>query len=211
MSGVLKAIGVIATLAGLVAAAWITASAADSVTIAVVRDGPGHEEQLIRDIETELHRLVREDIEIRFYTGPQYSADWDGERGAAILRNALAAPDVDIILGVGAMVTLAAAAPDVPLTRPFVSTYAYYADVQGLPLAAGHSSKPGFNAMVLDLDAASEIETFRGLVPFDTLYTGFSNEARMGERIEAYGRSLGIPIVALNISNIKRWTRYRST
>jgi outer membrane protein len=170
------------------------------VTIAVVRDGPAEDNDIAALVEKELLRLTDDDIQVRFTDAPQYVAHWQRDRAAAALRNALSAPDVDFVLGVGPLVTMAAGAPDIPLTRPFVSTYIHYPDLPGLPVKDGKSTKQGLNTMVFEQSGMSEIEEFRGLIAFDTLYVAFANEPRLGGAIEQYGENTGITMIPVNFS-----------
>jgi hypothetical protein len=102
---------------------------AREITIAVVKDGPSSEEQLVNKIESELKRLVKDDATIRFKMDPSFDAGWDQGRIPGVIQNAQRDQSVDLILAVGVLVTRAAANPDLILSKPFVSTFVQRADL----------------------------------------------------------------------------------
>ena len=91
------------------------------INIAVVRDGPTNDVQITNLIKPELEHLLSEDYSFSFIEDPRFNADWDNGNFRAVVENALNDNSIDIILGVGAMVTQEASAEDIVLTMALSS------------------------------------------------------------------------------------------
>ncbi len=115
ISGRLRA----AAAAGLLLIA--TPTGAETLTIAVVRDGPGQSVAMVDKVRDEVAKHLPHGTEAMLREDPAFDAGWDPEAVAGALGAALADPDVDMILVTGALATVAAAGDDVDLGKPVVS------------------------------------------------------------------------------------------
>jgi len=85
---------------------------ARQVTIAVVQDGPSEENEILGLIEPELKHLAGDATKVVFKTGPAFDARWEAGRFRKVIENAMKDRQVDLVLGIGALVTQEAARPD---------------------------------------------------------------------------------------------------
>jgi outer membrane protein TolC len=179
---------------------------AREVTIAVVKDGPSSEEQLVPQIESELNRLVKDDATIRFKTDPSFDAGWDPDRIPDVIQNALRDRSVDMIMAIGALVTKAAADPDLILSKPFLSTFVQRADLTGMPYHKDRPPKINFSMIMIPQRAERDFRAFSQLANFKKLYVGITSaeeqisiDSQTG--LKRYEDSLGIKIEIVPISD----------
>jgi ABC-type uncharacterized transport system substrate-binding protein len=185
---------------------FIISSQAREITVAVVKDGPSSEEQLVNKIESELNRLVKGDATIRFKTDPSFDAGWDQGRIPGVIQNALRDPSVDMILAVGSLVTRAAANPDLILSKPFVSTFVQRADLTGMPYKKDRPPKKNFSMIMIPQRAERDIRAFSQIVDFEKLLVGITSaeesiavDSQIG--LKRYEDSLGVKIEIISISD----------
>ena len=176
------------------------------ITIAVVKDGSSAEEQLVERIETELQRLVKTGIDIKFKAAPEFDAGWDVKQVKNVINNALKDRQVDMILAVGSLVTIAAAQPDVRLSKPFVSTFVQRADIIGIPFEKGQGLKDNFNMIVIPQRAERDMRAFQELIHFKKLHIGIgkAEESFLENKqngLLQYEDSLGIELELVPISD----------
>ena len=102
--------------AGALAAAALlpagVAAAPKKITIAVVRDGPTEMNDIVSEIRPELNHLAGADYEVAFDMSDEYDAGWDPRRIRPVIERAMSNKSVDIVLGIGWLVTKEAARPD---------------------------------------------------------------------------------------------------
>jgi len=142
----------------------------DTITvIAVVRDGPPPGEDVVPMIEEELALHLPRGTAARFKVDPEFNAGWDPQLIDGALAKALQDPDVDMVLVTGSLGTVAAVRLE--LEKPVVSAFLQRADLYPLPYADEDRSPLGNLAfMVQSHRAAREVEVFRSLADFETLY-----------------------------------------
>jgi len=182
-----------------------SAAEARTVTIAVVRDGPSVEDALLPLVEEELGRLT--DAELIFKQAPEFDAGWDGTRMRSVIENALRDREVDMILGVGALVTQEAAREGLRLTKPFVSTFVQRADIPKLPYSDDDRTlKDNLSLIVIPERVERDLATLQRLVPFERLHVAVDTaEGDYLEELDAvlgeYGRELGFELIAIPVTD----------
>jgi outer membrane protein len=139
------------------------------VVIAVVRDGPPPGDDVVSMVEAELALHLEAGPMVRFKDDPAFNAGWDPTLIDGALASALQDPEVDLVLVTGSMTTAAAAG--LTLDKPVVSAALQRADLFPLTITdEDRSPRDNLAFMVLSHRAAREIEVFRSLADFDTLY-----------------------------------------
>ncbi len=176
------------------------------ITIAVIKDGSSSEESLIGLIDDELKKLTKGSIQVNFKTDPGFNAGWDINRVGSVLKNAMNDREVDMILAIGSLVTQEAAKKDLPLTKPFVSTFVQRADITGITYEDDQTLKDNFSMIVIPQRTERDIRAFRQLLPFQKLHIGISSaeQALMSDNrtgLRQYEDSLGIQLVLVPISD----------
>ena len=190
----------------LISIGWARPAEAETVTVAVVQDGPSTESEFVSRIEAELGKFVSADKTFAFKADPSFDAGWDPERAEVVVQAALADSEVDLVLGIGSLVTYAAA--DMDLGKPFVSTFVQRADVLGFPYSeAGRSEKENFSFMVAPQRADRDVHAFRELVPFKKLHVAVTAadlayaDGVVAKRLEEYGRELDREIIPVPVTD----------
>ncbi len=178
----------------------------EAINIAIVRDGPTSDVAITKLIEPELLHLLGDDYTFNFVEAPQFNAQWDPDNYRSVLLNALNDETVDIILGIGAMVTQEAASDDLVLTKPFVSATLLTGDVPPLPFSMDdHSQKENLSLVILPTANDKDMEAFSKLIHFDTLHFGvpieeLNNLRNFSSKIENYSKQIGVAIILVPIS-----------
>jgi outer membrane protein TolC/ABC-type uncharacterized transport system substrate-binding protein len=178
---------------------------AKAIKIAIVRDGPTSDVEITKLIEPELLHLLGDDYTFNFNESPEFNAQWDPNKFRSAVKNALNDETVDIILGVGAMVTQEAASDDLVLTKPFVSTTLLTGDVPPLPFSMDdHSQKENLSLVILPTANDKDMEAFSKLIHFDTLHFGvpveeLNNLGNFSSKIENYSKQIGVAIIPVPI------------
>jgi outer membrane protein TolC/ABC-type uncharacterized transport system substrate-binding protein len=184
----------------------------ETINIAIVRDGPTNDVELTDLIKPELLHLLGEDYTFNFIESPEFNAQWNPGKFRSVVENALNDETVDIILGVGAMVTQEAASDDLVLTKPFVSTTLFTGDVPPLPYSMeDYSQKENLSLVILPTARDKDFEVFNKLIQFDTLHFGVPIEElnylrNMNSKIDSYSKEIGLAIIPFPISKDIRQT-----
>jgi outer membrane protein TolC len=174
-----------------------------TIVVAVVRDGPPADVDIVPSISEELARHLPAGTTARFAVDPAFDAGWDVTRVRGALENALVDPEVDLVLGTGSVGT--AEASRMELAKPVVSTSLLRADVFGLPIADDDRSlHDNLALVVLSHRAERDIEVFQSLVPFGTLHIFVGAEEVEGlgiseEKLRAKGEARGIRIEIVKV------------
>ncbi len=176
------------------------------INIAVVRDGPTSNLEITELIKPELLHLLGDDYSFSFVESSDFNAQWDPNKFRSVVENALNDEKVDIILGVGAMVTQEAASDDLVLTKPFVSAMLLTGDVPPLPFSTeDYSLKENLILVILPTASDKDFEVFNKLIQFDTLHFGVPIEElnylkNTLSKIDTYSKEIGIAIIPVPIS-----------
>ncbi len=179
---------------------------ARQVTIAVVQDGPSAENEILGLIEPELKHLAGDATKVVFKTGPAFDARWEAGRFRKVIENAMKDRQVDLVLGIGALVTQEAARPDFKLTKPFVSATVLNGDVPKIPYSEkGHTLKKNLSVVIIPQRAVNDMETFQKMVKFERLHVGVDevevlNLSDLKPTLEAYSKKLGVEIVSFPVT-----------
>ena len=176
------------------------------ITIAIIKDGPSSEESLVGLIDDELKKLTKGSIQVNFKTDPGFNAGWDINRVGSVLKNAINDREVNMILAIGSLVTQEAAKKDLPLTKPFVSTFVQRADITGITYEDDQTLKDNFSMIVIPQRTERDIRAFRQLIHFQKLHIGISaaEQALMSDNrtgLRQYEDSLGIQLILVPISD----------
>ncbi|MGB5848294.1 MAG: TolC family protein [Ignavibacteriaceae bacterium] len=178
----------------------------ESINIAVVRDGPTGDVEITALIEPELKHLLGDDYTLNFIESTEFNAQWDPNNFRSVIENALNDETVDIILGVGAMVTQEAANDDLVLAKPFVSTTILTGDVPPLPYSTDdHSLKENLVFLILPTSRDKDFEALKKLIQIDTLHFGIPIEElnylrNMLPKINTFSKEIGVTIIPVPIS-----------
>ena len=178
----------------------------EAINIAVVRDGPTSGLEITELIKPELLHLLGDDYSFNFVESSDFNAQWDPNKFRSVIENALNDEKVDIILGVGAMVTQEAASDDLVLTKPFVSTTLLTGDVPPLPYSTeDYSLKENLILVILPTARDKDFEVFSKLIQFDTLHFAVPIEElkylrNTLSKIDAFSKEIGIAIIPVPIS-----------
>ena len=181
-------------------------SAGDSIFIvAVVRDGPPPDGDLVLEIEAELAGHLQAGATVAFKADPSFNADWDPARVPGAVEAALADPEVDFILVTGALGT--AHALTMKLGKPVISAFVQRADVFHLPFTDEDRSQHENLVFIVQPHLAKRgVETFRKVVPFETLHilVGVENLAHLPgleSQLFAVGAELGVGLKVVPVSD----------
>jgi len=121
----------------------------EAITIAVVRDGPATDRDLVGEIREELEGLLPR-TEVTFKEDPAFVDGWNADGTAAALRR---------------------------LPKPVISTFVQLADVYRLQYTDdGRAVKENLSFMVIPRRAERDVEAFRALVHFETLHVAVGEE-----------------------------------
>ena len=174
--------------------------------IGVVRDGTTLDLEITELIEPELAHLLGSEYSFSFIESPEFNAQWDPDRFRSVVQNALNDNSVDIILGAGSLVTQEAASPDLILTKPFMSATILNGDAPPLPYSKDdHSLKENLSLVILPRTNDKDIQAFKSLVPFDTLYIGIGVDDyqyihNLAKTIEGYEVEYNVEIIPFPVS-----------
>jgi outer membrane protein len=196
---------VLVAFVGVVAAPAAAESAAKRVTIAVVRDGPSEVNEILDRIRPELDHLVGADYEVTFDESDEFDARWDAQRTRLVIENALRNRAVDMIVGIGVLVTQEAAQPDLRLTKPFVSATLLTGDIPKLDFEEDRSLKDNLCVVVRQRRADTDVEMITRMQAVKRLCVAMGAEtldrvAGIHETLARYSRETGIEIVPLAVS-----------
>jgi outer membrane protein TolC/ABC-type uncharacterized transport system substrate-binding protein len=178
----------------------------EAINIAIVRDGPTNDIDITGLIEPELLHLLGDDYTFNFIEAPQFNAQWDPNKFRSVVENALNDETVDILLGVGAMITQEAANDDLVLTKPFVSTSLLTGDVPPLPYSMDDRSlKENLVLLILPTSRDKDFEVFNKLVQMDTIHIGFAEEEfnylkNLNTKVDNYENEIGVELIPVSIS-----------
>ncbi len=179
---------------------------ANTVTIAVVRDGPSHMNDIVERIRPELVHLVGQQHDVVFDLSDDYDAMWDPARMEQVIQNALRNSKVDMILGIGMLVTQAAARPELKLTKPFVSATVLNGDIPKLEYSKDDKSlKDNLSVVVWPQRVDTDVEILVRLSHPKRLYVGIDaviaqNLGDLKPALEQYSKTYGIEILPVDIS-----------
>lgn len=177
------------------------------INIAVVRDGPTFDSEITELIKPELTHLLGGDYSFSFIESDEFNAQWEPNKFRSVVQNALSDDTVDIILGVGAMVTQEAASDDLILTKPFVSTTILNGEIPPLPYSKkDRSLKENLALLILPPSGDKDFEEFNKLVKIDTIYMGIPTEEfnylkNFSIKLADYEKEVGIKLIPQLISN----------
>ena len=183
----------------------VTPVTARTITIAVVRDGPSTSDALVPLIEQQLQKLLADDT-IVMKTDAEFDAGWQPERAGAVIQAAMRDGSVDYVVGLGMLVTQAAAQPDLELTKPFVSAYDSRADVIELPWSGDGSTKDNLALIVIPQNAGAEIDQLLRMQPIQRIYVAADPAyvaaiENLESKLDNVGQAAGVDIVALPLKD----------
>lgn len=189
-----------------------------TINIAIVRDGPSEESDILNIIKTELDHLLGEEFTAVFNESENFNAGWQSENFRKVIEHALSDEDIDIILGIGSLVTQEAATTDLQLTKPFVSATILNGDTPPLPYSKDDRSlKENLSLVILPQSNDEDIRVFKSLIDFDTLYIGLGIDDyqyinNLTETIEEYETDYKVEIILFPVSqNIESTLKELST
>ena len=177
------------------------------VNIAVVRDGPSEQMNILNIIKPELDHFLGEEFTVAFIESEKFNAGWQSDKFKEVVENALSDENIDIVLGIGSLVTQEAASSELKLTKPFVSATILNGDAPPLPFSkADHSLKENLSLVILPQSNDEDIKVFKSLIPFDTLYIGlgiddYQYTQNLRQAIEGYKAEYEVEIIPIPVSH----------
>jgi outer membrane protein len=177
-----------------------------TINIAVVRDGQSEALNILNTIKAELDHLLGEEYTAVFNESANFDAGWQSENFRKVIENALSDEDIDIILGIGSLVTQEAASADLQLTKPFVSATILNGDAPPLPYSKDDRSlKENLSLVILPESDDEDIRVFKSLIHFDSLYIGLGIDdyqyvKNLTNAIEGYEDEYKVEIILLPVS-----------
>ncbi len=184
-------------MAGLLAGLPAAAPAATPVAIGVVVDGPWERTDEIRKLSrAEILALTEGEFEVRFPESGYLVGDWSLETARRNLERLLADPAIDLVIAWGPITSQAACCLGRP-SKPLIAAVVFEPELQGLPLADGASGVANLTYVALPDTLASQLATFRRLVPFRKLAVLISEA--MLEAIPDLGARAGEATGALHV------------
>jgi outer membrane protein len=192
-------------VAALTAVTAEPVGAAKKITIAVVRDGPTEMNEIVDRIRPELDHLVGADYDVTFDMSDVYDAAWEPQRMRAVIDAAMRNRNVDIVLGIGFLVTTEAAKPDVRLTKPFVSATLLDGDIPKLDFADDRTLKDNLCLVVQSQRTDTEVDLIKRLLNTRRIHLVLSREIfdhvpEIEPALDVYGREIGIEIIPVPVS-----------
>ena len=169
---------------------WVSAAVAQDldpgpvIVIGVVEEGVAPGNDVVTRIEAELDRLLRRHTVV-FKRAPAFNADWNPGRMTEAMQAALADPEVDLVLAVGALASQAAGQVD--RIKPVVTTFIQRPDLFDIHQASDDRSVES-NLVIQSnpLRADSEFRQLLDLSPADTVALVVGAEYATGlERLDA--------------------------
>lgn len=145
-------------------------SASREVTVAVVRDGPSHED-MAGLVEAELQLLLPRETVVRFKEDPAFDAKWSPDLMRKTIQNALNDASVDIVLLMGVLTTQEASRSDFMLTKPVVSAAVQMTDMFVIPLSEGKRNlKKNLSVILVPQKFSNEVDIFQKIFPFEKIH-----------------------------------------
>jgi outer membrane protein TolC len=191
--------------------AWLIAgapgaSAAEPVTIAVVKDGPSTEERILDPLLRELDHRLGERWTPRYKQSPAFDAGWDPGRCAGAVQAALDDPEVDMVLGLGYLVIQAAADEALPLNKPFLGFSPVLGDAPPLPYSPDDfSTKPNFLMGILPRGAAGVLRAFKDVAALQSVHVlldaiELQHLENLSGELEQVAAGLAIPVTPVAVA-----------
>jgi outer membrane protein TolC len=121
--------------------------------------------------------MLREGDQVKFKISSEYNAKWNPENFKKVITAAMKDREVDYLLGLGILVTQAAADPNFQLTKPFLSATILNGDIPQLEYSKDdYSLKKNLSVIIQPQDIERDIEVFNGLKKFKRLHVGIGEE-----------------------------------
>ena len=197
-----------AAITVILLAAFLVPIAAEgrTVTVAVVQDGRSAESEIVNAINGELKRLLEGRTRVVFKTSPLFDAQWTEGQYRRVIQNALQDPGVDVLLGVGALVTQAAAEPGFSLSKPFVSVTALNGQVPRMPYRKNRSTKKNLSFVLMPVTLEEELKAFRDLIDCASVHVALDALAAddlkaLEPTLEQFSGELGMQIELLPVTS----------
>lgn len=142
------------------------ALAARQVTVAILSDGPWATTQAVRkQIIQESTALTEGEFLVRFPKDKQRVGDWSRDTARQQLTEALADPEVDLVISLGLISSVEAAnRPNLP--KPVIAPITVDREVQRFPYRNGVSGKTNFTYIAAPSATRRDLKAFYELMPF---------------------------------------------
>lgn len=199
----------IALLAGLLCMPAVIAPAAAQTRVARVAtlaDGPWQGAIIARlALAKEITELAGTEVQVTFPPELQLNGAWTVDSVATQLDVLLAAPDVDVIVTLGALGShLASRRPQ--LAHPVVAAAVIDAEIQRMPREGRGSGRPDLTYITDDIDVARDLRAYRKVVPFErmALLSGAAYLQAMPElalEFQRQAREQGIELVIVGVGH----------
>ena len=159
-----------------------------SLRIAVVTDGPWARNEETRVLlEKAIQEVVGTDAPVSFPPGKYMIGDWTLATVHAIDDKLLADPEVDMVIGMGVIVSQDLATRG-PLPKPVIAPVVIDCERQHIPLKNGTSGVKNLNYLVYPTTFVRDLQVFRDIIPIRKLVNISS---------KAYEEVLPLPAVSL--------------
>lgn len=152
-------------------ALWLMAgpAAAEALRIGIITDGPWRGNERVMELtRSEILALTEGEFEVEFAAGGFVEGDWTLDTARELLDDMLADPEIDLVITWGLLASHTVCCyGDLP--KPVIAPVVIDATLQDLPYESGASGVANLTYVALPDTLAQEIETFRDIVPFQSL------------------------------------------
>jgi outer membrane protein TolC/ABC-type uncharacterized transport system substrate-binding protein len=156
-----------ALLPAVTLAAGAQAQPVRVVNIGVVVDGPWEQNtEILSLFKSEILALTEGEFDVRFPEARTIVSDWDPDHIRTAVDELLAARDVDLVLTLGIVASLAACERG-ELPKPTIAPVVIDPALRRLPAGHGTSGIHNLNYLVLKDYVDRELAAFRQIVPFE--------------------------------------------
>ena len=199
--------------AALLAVVLLTGNAAaDTTHVRIILDGPWERNaEIVPYFQRELTDLLGDEFGLTFGERGVVEGDWTVAGVNATVDEALADPDVDVIVGVGLQVSNSLATRR-DLAKPVVAAFVVDAQIQGVPRTSEGTSGVRNLSYISTLNPIHrDLATFREIVPFEHLAFVTSSPAvesipqmedRIRDKTTALGARLTMVVAGLEAQEI---------
>ncbi len=148
---------------------WVNANAANSISIAIIVDGPIERQMLpLSAIKHEISELTRDEFVIHFPEDKVLNGGWTLAGVQSAIDQLMNDSSVDIIL-VNGLLASHQAAKNKTLVKPVIAPIIADRVVQKLPYRNGSSGKHNYVYVSDNRSVDDDLRRFHGLIPFKHL------------------------------------------
>ncbi len=176
-----------------------------TITIAVVKDGPGRYQDILTEMKSELAHLVGDRGTVLFDEKPAYDAQWNPDRMRTVIESAMKNPDVDYVVGFGYLIAQAALRPDLKLDKPMIIATVMNGDVPKVEyIPDSKPLKKNLSLLLFPTEADPDVTILSSIRPIKKLHFALNdvdagNLVDLGKLLRSSSQKYGIEISVLPV------------